>query len=235
MKKIAVLIASLALFWLGCESEPGQAPLSSTQSSDVVTQSAEAELSSLLAQIQKLDEQGADVPEEVYARYYELEEQLHPEFYSQHEENPGALDELSNTCPGTYLNIAEGSEYFWYSTCGQTYNATNNCTYPDCRYGRDVMIELDVEVEGLLFLTTTGSRFDTYLCMYYDNCCGQEGSSLFGQNNNNPNLCNGQFLAAGMVDCVYPGTYWIVLDGAGPAARGSYCLHIEFYEDECEL
>lgn len=233
MRKVLILIAVAMLAFMGCSTERAQAPLSS-QNTEGTYAGAEAELDALYAQIQKLDEQGADVPEEVYARYFELEEQLHPEYYSQHEENPGALDELSNTCPGTYVYINGEGDFFW-STCGQTYNATNNCTYPQCRYGRDVMIQLEVDGSGWLELTTTGSRFDTYLCMYNGNCCGQEGSYNFGSNNNNPDLCNGQMLAAGMDGCIFPGTYWLVLDGASASARGSYCLNINFYEDECEF
>ncbi|MCC6476149.1 hypothetical protein IT157_03765 [bacterium] len=234
MKKIAVLIASLALFWLGCESEPGQAPLSSTQSSDVVTQSAEAEFDALLGQISKMDEQGIDVPQEVYDRYFELEAQLHPEYYEQSARGHAVvLDELEDVCPGT---LVEGPEEgtMTYSVCGQTYNANNDCTYPDCRYGRDVVVRLEVENFQPILITTTGSRFDTYLCLYMDECCGEEGAVVLERNNNAPNLCNGQFLAAGIQRCVFQGTYYIVLDGASPAARGSYCLNITLLDEFCD-
>jgi hypothetical protein len=171
------------------------------------------------------------VPEDVYDRYFELEEQLHPEFYSRGAD-AGAIDELSDACPGPLVYMPAGEQYYSISTtCGQTYNATNDCTYPNCRYGRDVIMQIDVWYPGLIRMTTTGSRFDTYLCLYNGNCCGEEGSYLIGSNNNNPGLCNGQALAAGMEDYVSPGTYWLVLDGAGPAARGSYCLTVEFWVD----
>ena len=190
-------------------------------------------IDALVEQIDWYDQQGIGVPKEMYDFYFAMEPLVVPQAYEGRGEQ-GAIDELNDTCPGTVIQFPEEGDYM-YTTCGQTYNATNNCTYPNCRYGRDVMVQLEVESSGLIVMTTTGSRFDTYLCLYAVDCCGQEDSEKLAENNNNPDLCNGQLLAAGIDGCILPGTYWLILDGAGPAARGSYCLNIQFYEDECEF
>lgn len=233
MRKIGLLIAVLAIVGMGCNSERAQAPLSSLQNSEIET--AEVELNALYEQISKSDEQGIDVPEAVYDRYFALEELLHPEYYELPTRGHTIfLDELQDVCPGTEIEGPEGG-VMTYSVCGQTYNANNDCTYPDCRYGRDVVVELHINANDYLVITTTGSRFDTYLCLYADACCGEEGMDVIERNNNAPELCNGQRLAAGIERCVFPGTYYIVLDGAGPSARGSYCLNITSYYDDCEF
>ena len=167
--------------------------------------------------------------------YYAFDRQVNPQFYVERQED-GALDELTDGCPGPLIDGPPAGEYMIYTTCGQTNTATNDCTYPGCRYGRDVFAMIQTQGYDWIRITTTGSTFDTYLCLYVGNCCGLPGAYKVGENNNNPSLCNGQRLNAGMQGCLYfgPGTYYIVLDGAGPAAFGHYCLTVEIWGDDCE-
>ena len=187
-------------------------------------------------QIVWYDEQGRDVPKEMYDFYYAFDHLVNPQFYAEQDgrvEGNGALDELVDTCPGTLI-LGPGHNVFQVTTnCGQTYTAVNNCSFPDCRYGRDVVVELWIYGFDYIKITTTGSTFDTYLCLYGYACCGQEGSDRIAANNNAPWLCNGQRLAAGIEACLTEGVYHIVLDGASPAAFGSYCLTIAIDGDNC--
>ncbi len=173
-----------------------------------------------------------EVPEGLYEFYFKYEKLVHPEFYETRHQNAVVLDEFADSCPGTVIQIPDEEEYTVIS-CGQTNNARNDCTYPDCRWGRDVVVQVELEEDGQMTITTTGSNFDTYLSVFEDDCFTEDGSDLIESNNNNPSLCNGQRLAAGIYECFDAGTYWIVVDGNSTSSRGSYCLTIEF-EDFCD-
>jgi len=233
MKTFLTYVAALLLV-LGT-SAIGQASGSKTSSGLSFGSSTPEEiLDGAYQEIMHYDELGLDVPEDVYNFYFACERLVHPEFYEGRHEQAGALDQLDDTCPGTIIQGpgdpvgVGGGSFASYINYGQTTTASNNCTYPNCRLGRDVVAELIVHEFGYIVITTTGSAFDTYLCIYQGACCGEEGSKKIAENNNNPDLCEGQRLAAGISDCFSPGTYWIVLDGAGPTARGSFALRVDF-------
>lgn len=178
--------------------------------------------------IQWHEEQGLEVPEYVYEFHFKVEQTAHPEYFAGRTElNP--LDQHDDACPGTHI---EGPDFGDVSitSCGTTMYANNDCSYPNCRNARDVIIEIDMNYDGWLTVRTAGSMFDTYLCLYEDACCG-DISDLIDSNNNAPWLNNGQRLAAGLESFISAGTYYLILDGAGPAARGAYCLTLEFTED----
>jgi len=232
MKALWVLSVAVSLAVLGCSTERPQAPLSS-QNPDGNDAGLQAEFDALYDQISQLDQQGIDVPQESYDRYFELERQLHPEYYeTSGRVQTRTLDELQDACPGAVLEGPEPGDDLYAVVCGQTNTAANDCSYPNCRLGRDVMIQINSYGYDFLRVTTAGSRFDTYLCLYSDECCD---GSPYEYNNNNPGLNNGQRLAAGIQTCLYPETtYYLVLDGAGPSAFGSYCLTIEMSGDNCD-
>lgn len=168
-----------------------------------------------------------DVPEGLYEFYFRCERLAQPELYQDRHQGAVVLDEFADTCPGTIIQFfEEGPETI--VSYGQTNNAQNDCSYPDCRWGRDVVVQVELEEGGELVITTTGSNFDTYLSVFEEDCFTSGDAELLYSNNNNPGLCNGQRLASGIWECFSGGTYWIVLDGASPAARGSYCLTIDY-------
>jgi hypothetical protein len=196
--------------------------------------SAEEILDAAAVAIERLNAVAEEVPQEMYDFYFKLEQATHPELYSERG-TVITLDQNADRCPGTLLFGPE-EEDIVIRTCGSTLAASNDCSYPNCRYGRDVVMQLEVFGFDAITISTAGSSFDTYLCMYEDVCCdeGGESRSLYESNDNNPSICNGQRLAAGISTCVSPGTYYLVLDGASPAARGSYCVTITWEYDDCD-
>lgn len=186
--------------------------------------SGEEILEGVYQYIQQLEQDQVDVPQHVYDFYFACEKRVHPEFYPERGEN-GSLDQHDDACPGTLLEFGDLEGELTVVSCGTTMFANNDCSYPDCRNARDVIVHLAIDTFGWLTVRTAGSAFDTYLCLWEDGCCG-DGGELLASNNNAPNLNNGQRLAAGLEGFVAPGDYYLVLDGAGPAARGAYCLSI---------
>ena len=191
-------------------------------------------LDAALAKINQYDTDGTDVPDDVYAFFFRAEALLHPEYYSERNPNSQALDQFLDVCPGGTITVPDwedsDDDEYHITSCGQTFNATNNCTYPTCRLGRDVVVTLEIQNYTGALIYTRGSMFDTYLCLYAESCCGST-DDLFSWNNNAPWMNNGQPLAAGLIECLEPGTYYLILDGASVAARGSYCVHFDFYQD----
>ncbi|MBK6766204.1 MAG: hypothetical protein IPG71_07760 [bacterium] len=182
--------------------------------------------------------QDIEVPESVYDFYFSFEQLVMPEVHGRRVPGAFQLDELQDACPGTSLTFetggGEGDGEVVVIVCGQTSNARNDCGYPTCRWGKDVVVELNVEDFGYFEITTTGSLFDTYLCLYEDGCCGDPDAELIEANDNNPGMCNGQRLASGFSTCLDDGTYYLVLDGSFSTARGSYCLTIYYDEGFCD-
>lgn len=232
MKKLVVFAAAclMALSAAFAADEAGNAP--DGQYGLAFGRSTAAEiLEGAYQQIMWYEARELDVPEGLYEFYFKYEKLVHPELYETRHQGSVVLDEFADTCPGTIIQIPDEDDYTVISY-GQTNNAQNDCTYPDCRWGRDVVVQVKLEGSGSLTITTTGSNFDTYLSVFEDECFTGD-TDLYNSNNNNPGLCNGQRLASGIYDCFSAGTYWIVIDGAGAAARGSYALTIEF-EDFCD-
>ncbi|MBL0060996.1 MAG: hypothetical protein IPP40_05765 [bacterium] len=180
--------------------------------------------------IQWYEEHNVDVPEDVYDFYFLAERLVHPEYYSARDE-AGSLDQFADACPGTVINGPDFGEMYITST-GSTMTANNDCSTPNARLGRDVMVNLNIFYPCRVTLRTAGSVFDTFLVLYEDNCCDSDNDFVVASNNNDPYLNYGQRLAAGLEVCLFPGDYYIVLDGASSAARGSYRLAIAI-EDLC--
>ncbi len=192
--------------------------------------SPEAILDQAFQRIQWYEANNLEVPEDVYAFYFKAEQMLHPEFYD-HRDAPGTLDQFADACPGTVIEGPDFGEMFVTST-GSTMTVNNDCSIPNARLGRDVVVNLNINYQCLVTITTAGSAFDTYLVLYEDNCCDGDNDFVVASNNNDPYLNNGQRLAAGLQICLNPDDYYIVLDGASSAARGSYRLSIAI-EDFC--
>ncbi|MEI2810444.1 MAG: hypothetical protein V9F00_09625 [Nocardioides sp.] len=157
-----------------------------------------------------------------------LTDSVHPEQYGRYESSP--LDQLTDTCPGGEIMGPDSGHTFTFSTTGATNTATNNCSAPNCRLGRDLFIRLNVAYRDSVTVTTCGSAFDTYLCIFQGGCCGQQGSTLWASNDNAPEVCGiATTLQAGISRCFEPGVYYICLDGFGPAAFGLYRFSIIFH------
>ncbi len=233
-RRIAVIAGCLLAIATAIASGPGHVAAATNPTGLAFGKSSAAEiLEGAYQEILRYQKLGYEVPEEMYNFYFAYEQLVHPEYYEGRHAEQGALDEFADACPGTVINGPDfGNQTI--ITCGQTNNAANDCSYPHCRWGRDVVAQLVVNDYNYVIITTTGSRFDTYLCLYEDGCCGEPGSFLITTNDNNPSLCDGQRLAAGLDACLAPGTYYVVLDGAGVAARGSYCLTVQFLAEGCE-
>lgn len=191
-----------------------------------------AQLWRVYQQIEDLKAAGQDVPTEMYDLYFKLDQAVHPELYGRFEESP--LDQFNDLCPGGLVVGPDSGMTYNFSTTGATNTATNNCTFPACRIGRDLFIRLEVLYRDSVTVTTCGSGFDTYLCIYTGACCGQPGSVLFASNDNAPEVCGqATTLQAGVSRCFEPGVYYIVLDGYSPAAFGQYRFSIIFHGNSC--
>ncbi|MBL0061898.1 MAG: hypothetical protein IPP40_10595 [bacterium] len=236
MRKAFMLCAAcLAMSWSVSAGDGGQIKSVTTpeQNLTVSGSSAEKVLDAAFRQIELYDQNQWDVPKELYDFYFKLDRLVNPQIYAEAEERMaggGAMDQLLGTCPGTIFYMPEEDDLD-IRTCGSTTSSTNRCTYPNGRYGRDVVAELDLPSSGELRISTCGSSFDTYLCLFEDACCGDESGELIESNNNDPFTCGGQRLTSAIATCVGSGTYYIVVDGASPAAHGSYCLTIEYNQD----
>jgi hypothetical protein len=191
-----------------------------------------AELWRIYQQIEDLKASEQDIPQSLYDRYFELDRIVNPNQHERMEMTP--LDQFTNTCPGGMIMGPDSGLTYTYSSTGATNTATNNCSYPACRLGRDMFLQLEVQYRDSITITTCGSGFDTYLCVYTGACCGQTGSVLYAFNDNNPEVCGvSTTLQAGISQCFEPGTYFIVLDGYAPAAFGQYRCSIIFHGNSC--
>ena len=226
VKKLMVLMAVLATM----------ATCMAGDETSVARPTAESLLNDVYNQIIQYDADGWDVPAEMYAFYFKLDRMVNPDRYTETGDREGRenLDQLSDRCPGAVI-VGPEEGPLTVRSCGSTRTATNDCSYPYCRLGRDVIAQLEVDSFDEVVISTCGSSFDTYLCLYRDECCGDDDGELWASNNNNSSVCGGQTLTSAIETCLFPGTYYIILDGAGPAAAGSYCLTVEFTANGCGL
>lgn len=219
---LMILVACLALATVGFaqQSRSQESPES-------------AQLWQVYQQISDLKAMDQEVPAELYELYFKLDHAVNPE---QYEDRGGAnpLDQFSDLCPGGMVMGPDSGMTYNFSTTGATNTATNNCSYPACRLGRDLFIRLTVQYRDSVTITTCGSGFDTYLCVFTAACCNQPGSVPFASNDNAPEVCGvSTTLQAGISRCFEPGVYYIVLDGFGPAAFGQYRFSIIFHGNSC--
>ncbi len=235
-KAFMLCLACLAMSWTVSAGDGGQASSGATfnQNLAIGQSSPEEALEAAFQQIELYGQNKWEVTPEMYDFYYKLDKLVNPEYYAEEEgrsEGDGALDQLTGTCPGSSFTMPEEGEWS-IRTCGSTTTSTNHCTYPYSRLGRDVVAELIVPTNGSFEFSTCGSRFDTYLTLFRDACCGDGESIYWDSNDNDPFACS-QRLASYMFTCVEAGTYYLVVDGASPAAHGSYCLSI-YFTDFCD-
>jgi hypothetical protein len=216
------LAALLLVMWAG-----------SVAAQSTVNTSVQSEYERLYEQIISLRDSGQDVPHELYDRYFELQRQLYP--VPEERYPAGQTDQASDGCPGTTITQPARGTPMNFLDAGQTNNAHNSCAYPSCRQGRDVMYKLVLNHAEWLLISTCGSMFDTYLCVFRDSCCGDTTRRVFF-NQDAPELCGRLMLQAAIDTCfLYSGTYYITLDGANAGAYGDYVFRITGRPDRiCE-
>lgn len=207
------------------------------QETATVRSSESDQLWAVFQQIRDLDAAGHEVPADLYNRYYELDRIVNPSQY-EWERTPGnPLDQLTDYCDQapTWVGPDEGMTYF-NATNGVTSSAFHNdCTYLNggaagCRLGKDVFMKLEVRFRDSVTVSTCGSAFDTYLCIFTDGCC----ATPFAQNNNNSLICGvATTLNAAISRCFDPGMYWICLDGSSGTAFGDWRISVQFHGNSC--
>ena len=216
---ILVVVASLSVIGFAQQTQSPESPES-------------AELWQVFQQITDLKAADQDIPTSLYDRYFELDRIVNPDQHERVEMSP--LDQLTNLCPGGLIVGPDSGMTYIFATSGATNTSTNGCSYPNCRLGRDQFIRLEVLYRDSVTITTCGSGFDTYLCVFTGGCCGETGSVPYVSNDNNPQVCGvATTLQAGISQCFEPGIYYIVLDGYGPASFGQYRFSIIFHGNSC--
>jgi hypothetical protein len=179
-------------------------------------------------EIQMLKSNGQDIPSSLYDRYFELERQVYPDRYSETGALQGHLDQALDACPGLIFTQPD-TGHFSFVDYGQTYTSRDDCR--QCRSGRDVVYQMVLVRPQWLQISTCGSGFDTYLCIYKDSCC-TPGRIPFAFNDDNTTICGAHSLKAAINMCfIDPGTYYIVLDGYNFAAAGHYAFSVTSIED----
>lgn len=196
------------------------------------TSPEETELWEVFQQITDITASELEVPAELYARYFRLDSLVHPDQYGRMENS--SLDQFTDLCPGGVVLGPDSGMTYTFSTNGNTNTATNNCSTPNGRLGKDVFLVLEVFYRDSITVTTCGSGFDTYLAIFQNACCTQAGATLWESNDNAPDICGiATTLQAGITRCFEPGTYYICLDGRSPAAQGAYRCSVIFHGNSC--
>jgi len=200
----------------------------------VVTPDLSAEFDRIFNEIVTLRDAGSEVPAALYDRYFELQRNLYP---LPDERHPGGqLDAGTDGCPGTVITQPPPGQLMNFLDNGQTFTAHNNCAYPRCRQGRDVHYQLVMNHPEWLLISTCGSLFDTYLCIFRDSCCADTAARvLFNQDA--PLICGPNATQAAISACVLlSGTYYITLDGANAGSNGQYAFSVQSVPDSvCEV
>jgi hypothetical protein len=133
------------------------------------------------------------------------------------------------SCPGHSLVMPSIGDSL--TDYGNTDYSTNDC--PQCFSGspegpgRDVFYFFDLASPTRLLFSTCNSytRFDTYLCIYKDACCGAGRTPVFS-NDDSP-LCGANSDHAAISGCfLLAGRYYLVVTGHDQPAHGAYMLKI---------
>ncbi|MBI5060470.1 hypothetical protein HZB60_11890 [candidate division KSB1 bacterium] len=179
--------------------------------------------------IQAAKQADQEITEEMYAPYYALFGRLYPErgLEGSGRGEGDNLDQGYDRCPGLVINQTFPMTWVDY---GQTYNYGNDCRRPNCRDGKDIVYQFNVTQRDSIIISTCGSTFDTWLCVYQDVCCSS--TPLFS-NDDNWDICGAHTMLSGVAACFDPGTYYIVLDGYGRSAYGHYALSINGLGNAC--
>jgi hypothetical protein len=112
----------------------------------------------------------------------------------------------------------------------------NDCTFPRCRSGKDVHYQLVLHHPEWLLISTCGSEYDTYLCIFRDSCCADVASRVL-INQDAPQICGANTRQAAISACfLVSGTYYITLDANDPGTTGQYMFDIRSVPDSiCEV
>jgi hypothetical protein len=192
------------------------------------------EFDRLFDQIVTLRDADLEVPQALYDRYFELQRNLYP---IPDERHPGGqLDQAMDGCPGTVITQPPPGQLLNFFDAGQTNNAHNNCAVPRCRAGRDVHYQLVMNHPEWLLISTCGTLYDTYLCVFRDSCCADTTRRVL-VNQDAPQICGTNALQAAISACfLMSGTYYITLDGANTGAYGDYQFRVQSVPDSvCEV
>ncbi len=181
-------------------------------------------------EIQALKQRGEDIPQALYDRYFALNGAEGPAVGPRPEGGgTGGLDQGIDGCPG--LLITQTGSTLNFSDAGQTNDAQNDCTNPPCRTGRDLIYAVDLIRSSWLQISTCGSTFDTYLCIFRNSCL-TPGQLPVLVNDDAPGICGGYSLKAAVSACfLEAGRYYIVLDGYNAVAAGHYMFSVREIPD----
>ncbi len=203
------------------------------------TSNLEIELQNVFDQIEALKAADAEIPAELYNRYFEIEAELNPNFEDE-ARNTVTLDDEDSTsfrCPGQPLPLPAVGDSLVIGS--ETYtNVGDNCACSrrsdgSTRGGRDRVYSILVtEPSRLIIKTCWSSGFDTWLCVYRNSCCNPD--SLVASNDNST-LCGPSSLKSAINQCFEDsGRYYIVVDGYNATATGHFRLAIvNLGADDC--
>jgi hypothetical protein len=130
----------------------------------------------------------------------------------------------TETCPGRLITIPAAPDSF--VDAGNTNNMRNNCvqcgTDDPGGSGRDVFYYFDLTHSTYLLISTCGSAYNTYICLFKDSCCSGDRVPLVS-NDQDPSLCpqfpNQAIIATCLIN---PARYYLVVSGPNAGAYGSY-------------
>ncbi|MCX6600276.1 MAG: hypothetical protein NT025_01780 [bacterium] len=192
------------------------------------------EFDRIFAQIVTLSDADLEVPQALYDRYFELQRNLYPIPDERH--SGGQLDQGMDGCPGTVITQPPPGQLLNFYDDGQINFMHDNCTYPRCRRGNDVHYQLVMNHPEWLLISTCGSVYDTYLCVFRDSCCADTAARVM-VNNNAPQICGTNALQAAISACfLLSGTYYITLDALNSGTTGDYQFRVQSVPDSvCEV
>ena len=121
------------------------------------------------------------------------------------------------TCNGDIcsdaIDVSQGGRYTGSNECAANDAVSNNYG----GRGKDLFFKFTINEVSDVFISTIGSSFDTVL--YVGNTCG--GDNLGGNDDS-----NGTFQSIVTLRNLYPGTYYITLDGYSSYSVGDYVLDV---------
>lgn len=184
----------------------------------------EAQLQSLYDEIEALKAADQEIPAELYARFFEIEAQLYPQEWDWPERQ--TMDEErreEDACPGVHLDLPAPNDSVIVG--GETYLLNDMCTACRGNGAKDAIYSIDIpQPTRLIIKLCYSSGFDTYLCVYRDECCNP--NNLEVRNDNSP-MCGANSFKSAVNHCFLDsGRYYIVVDGYNMTANGHFRLAI---------
>jgi cysteine-rich repeat protein len=127
----------------------------------------------------------------------------------------------TNDACGSNLPEISGGGTFTGATCAATNNYTATCGATAA--SPDVVYALTLKERAYVLLDTVGTAFDAVLHVHQSNACDGSAATQIACDDNTAGGTPGQARISRVFD---PGTYWVVLDGAGAGNRGAYALNV---------